>query len=268
MKFSIITPSYNQGQFIEDSLESVWKQIDPNGKYWIEHIVIDGSSTDQTLEILDRWALTRKAEFYEFQYISEPDEGMTDAINKGFLRATGDWLMWLNTDDYLLAGSLMKLPPVISKFHNAGIVYGDCLFVDKNKRTLREKKELAFDFSMLLFYGCFIQSTACFIKRSLIDQGHLLDLSYKVTMDYDYYLRLAQAGANFVHIPEILAAFRWHGQNLSAVQSTLRRQERFRAQSAALARQGRQWLAEPVLLRGLFRWQQFVRVIQRIFGNR
>lgn len=267
LKFSIITPSFNQGHFIRDCLESVFSQIDVSDGHAVEHIVVDGGSTDDTVRILEKWKADRKRESYEFTFLSESDDGMTDAINKGFRMASGDWLAWLNTDDYLLAGALKKVG-AFPDASAADVLYGDCLFVDADKRVLREKKELDFDFNMLLFYGCFIQSTACFLRRSLIEQGHLLDPSYKITMDYEYYLRLAQAGARFRHVPETLAAFRWHGNNLSSVQTVKRKQERLRAQFAALERRGTPWLAQATLLEGLFRWQQLIRISQRVLGKR
>lgn len=267
LKFSIITPSFNQGHFIRDSLESVFSQKNVPSGHSVEHIVVDGGSRDETVATLTAWKAYRRRAGYEFSFLSEPDDGMTSAINKGFRMASGDWVAWLNTDDYFLEGALERVS-AFSGASSADILYGDCLFVDGEKKIIREKKELDFDFNMLLFYGCFIQSTACFIRRSWIERGHLLDPSYKITMDFEYYLRLAQAGAKFRHIPETLAAFRWHGNNLSSVQTVKRKQERLRAQSEALERHGAKWLARPLFLKGLFRWQQLIRTWQRIVGHR
>lgn len=202
MKFSIITPSYNQGRFLADCIESVMNQgVD------FEHIVIDAGSTDETLDVL--------AKHPHLNWVSEPDRGMSDGINKGFQKATGDWLMWLNCDDYLLPGALEKVAAFIKDRPNASVVHGDCLFVREDKSVIRRKLDHDVDENTLLFVGCFIPSTSTFFKRSIIDDGHLLDISYKVCMDWEYYMRLLRLGFQFAYIPQALAGFRWHGNNTS-----------------------------------------------------
>lgn len=112
MKFSIVTPNYNYGRFLRKALESVLAQADAPGAPEIEHIVIDGGSTDDSVQILERWdsfvrgTAAAKESRYSFQFVSEPDEGQTDAINKGLRRATGDIVAWLNADEYYLPGKL------------------------------------------------------------------------------------------------------------------------------------------------------------------
>jgi glycosyltransferase involved in cell wall biosynthesis len=218
MKFSIVTPSFNQGRFIRDCVESVRAQT---GVEW-EHIVTDAGSTDETIPILK--------EYPHLTWISEPDKGMSDGINKGFLRATGDWVMWLNTDDYLLPGALARVAEHAAKDPKADVTYGECLFVDEAKRVLRRRLDHRFDFRVLLFYGCFVQSTATFLRRSIVTAGHLLDIRYKVCMDFEYYLRLSHLGYKFSFLPEALAAFRWHGVNTSTRLVERRLQERVEIQ--------------------------------------
>ena len=150
VKFSIVTPSFNQGRFIRDCIESVRAQTETE---W-EHIVVDAGSTDETLAVL--------REYPHLKWTSEPDQGQSDGINKGFLRATGDWVMWLNADDYLLPGALRKVAGAASRWPEADVLYGECLFVDKDKRLLRRKRDHRFDFGVLVFYGCYIPSTATF----------------------------------------------------------------------------------------------------------
>lgn len=112
MKFSIVTPNYNYGRFLRKALESVLAQADASGAPEIEHIVIDGGSTDDSVQILERWdsfvrgTAAAKESRYSFQFVSEPDNGQTDAINKGLRRATGDIVAWLNADEYYLPGTL------------------------------------------------------------------------------------------------------------------------------------------------------------------
>ncbi len=227
MKFSIVTPSFNQGRFIRDCLESVKTQT---GVEW-EHLVQDAGSTDETLDIFK--------EHPHLDWVSEKDEGMSDGINRGFLKATGDWVMWLNTDDYLLPNALEKVAAFAARHPEADVIYGDCLFVDEQKRTLRRKREHRFDFGILLFYGCYIPSTSTFINRRIINAGHLLEVGYKVCMDFEYYVRLGRLGYHFAYLPEALAAFRWHETNTSSVQLQRRREERLRVQQEHLVLAGR-----------------------------
>jgi glycosyltransferase involved in cell wall biosynthesis len=198
MKFSIITPSYNQGRFIGDCIESVLSQTGVD----FEHIITDAGSTDETLEVL--------AKYPQLKWSSEPDEGMSDGINKGFLQTTGDWVMWLNCDDFLLPGALKKVADFIAANPKADVVHGDCVFIQEDKTAIRRKYDTPVDEWDLLFVGCVIPSTSAFYRREIIDDGHLLDVAYKNCMDLEYYLRLMRLGYNFDYIPEALAHFRWY----------------------------------------------------------
>lgn len=205
VKFSIITPSFNQGRFLRDCIESVRAQQGVEA----EHIVVDACSTDATVAIL--------REYPHLSWVSEPDWGQTDAINKGFLRATGDWVMWLNADDFLLPCALRQVAEFAGPRPQADVIYGDCDFVDATGQTVGQKREGDFSFWMLLFYGTYIPSTATFFHRRILEAGQLLNPSYKVNMDLEYYLRLADSGRQFLHLPEVLGCFRWHSSNVSTV---------------------------------------------------
>jgi glycosyltransferase involved in cell wall biosynthesis len=272
MKFSIITPSFNQGRFILDCLESV--RLQAGGDREIEHLVMDGGSTDETLAVLAEWqkkvSLSGGGQMaksgYTFSFLSEADKGMTDAINKGFRRATGDWLMWLNTDDYLVPKALEKVSGFIRKRGKADVVYGDCHFVAEDRSLLRIKKTGVFSFPVLIFYGCYIQSTACFYRRALVEEGFLLDTDRGICMDFDYYVRLALAGKKFAYLPEVLAGFRWHGNNLSSVQSARRGKERRLVQSIGLEAKGWKWMDHTFILaalKNIFRVYRQVRLVCR-----
>ncbi len=256
--FTVVTPSYNQGRYIRDCIESVLQQKEVT---W-EHIVIDGGSTDDTIEILKQYP--------HLQWISEPDRGMSDAINKGFLRAKGRWVMWLNTDDYLLPGALKKVADFAEAHPEADVIYGYSYFVDESKRILREKCEHKFDFLSLLFVGCYIQSTATFIKRDIIQAGHLLDVEYRAAMDYEYYVRLTLKGYKFIYLPEPLACFRWHGDNLSLRQRSVGRSiaEVFEIRKSALKRLGFGWLAKPPIMECLRQLLRLRRSILRFIEHR
>ncbi len=210
MKFSIVTASFNHGRFIRDCIESVLAQKGIE----FEHIVFDAGSTDETLSILK--------EYPHLDWVSEPDKGMSDAINKGFRKATGDWVMWLNTDDYLLPGALERVARFIEKNPAADVVYGGWNFVDEEKRFVKTMKLFPFDLMMMIHYGPYIGSTACFFRRkTTIAEGHLLDVKFRFCMDGEYYCRLGKAGKRFAYLPEILADFRIHGQNTSMCHNTM-----------------------------------------------
>lgn len=211
---SVITPSLNCGEFLEDALLSV----DSQEGVQVEHIVQDSLSSDNTLEILRRYPKLR------WQW--ESDCGQSDAINRGFLRARGDLLGWLNGDDYYLPGGLKAIAQAAAEHPEADVFYGDCVFVDGEGNIARSKVEHDFDPDILFYVGCYIPSTATFFRRRLIEQGHLLNCDFRVCMDFEYFVRLACAGFRFHYVPRFIAAFRWHQGNISLQQTDRRAFER------------------------------------------
>lgn len=204
MKFSIITPSYNQGRFLHDCIGSVLSQ---KGVEY-EHIVVDACSTDKTREVL--------ASYPHLIWSSEKDEGMSDGINKGFRKASGDWLMWLNCDDFLMPDALVKVADFIRSHPDADVVHGDCQYIEEDKTPIRRKYDTSVDEWDLLFVGCIIPSTSAFYRREIIDAGQLLDVSYKNCMDWEFYLRLVRKGYRFAYVPELLASFRWYEESTTS----------------------------------------------------
>lgn len=206
MKFTIVTPSFNQGRFIADCIESVKQQNYPH-----EHLIFDACSTDETLDVLKRYD-----DDSGLKWVSEPDKGQCDAINKGFTAASGEWVMWLNADDFLLPDALAKVAAFIEQHPEADVVYGGWNFTDVDKRITKTSKVFPFDLGMVVHYGTYIGSTACFYrKKTVIDEGFLLNLKFRFNMDGEYYARLGTAGKRFSYLPEILAGFRVHEQNVS-----------------------------------------------------
>jgi len=203
MDFTIITPSLNYGRFLGDCLRSV---ADQKGVE-LEHLVIDGGSTDDSAEVAAR--------FPHAMFHSGPDQGMSDAINKGFERARGNWVMWLNADDRLKPGALRNVLDCLNG-SSADLVYGDWDLIDTNGTLIRHVKAPKWSRFVHVHHHCYIGSTAAFYRKStVIDAGHRLSTEFRYVMDGEFYIRLSDAGFRFQKIPVTVADFRMHGQNLS-----------------------------------------------------
>lgn len=252
MKFSVVTPNFNQRQFIRDGIESVKARDEVQ----TEHIVIDAGSTDESVTILKGYP--------HLQWTSEPDRGQSDAINRGFRRATGDWLMWLKAGDYLLRGALALVSNYAAKHSEADVIYGDCDYV-RDGVVVHRKREGDFDHNLLLFYGCYIPSTvATYYHRRVVDAVYLLDPDFKVVMDFEYYLRLADAGLKFRHLPAPLACFRWHDNNVSVVHGARRQEERWRVERFYLSRTHRTYLSNISIMQLLMHADRAKRAARRL----
>lgn len=206
MRISIVTPSYNLGKFISTAIESVENQ----DYFDKEHLIFDAKSTDCTIDILNKCE-----HIPHLKWVSEADNGQSDAINKGFKAASGDIVAWLNADDYYLPGTFSKVAEFFQENPKIDILYGDTMYVDQNNKFLRYKKDHRFDFDILFYYGCYIESTSTFFRKRIFDDGHLLNTDYRIAMDYEYYVRLAKLGYKFGYCPEVLGVFRWQGNNAS-----------------------------------------------------
>lgn len=209
VKITVVTPSFNQGAFIERTIESVLSQ---RGAFELEYLVIDGGSTDSTPSILRRYA-------GRLEYLSEPDQGQSDAINKGFARATGEILAWLNSDDLYLPGALDLACRAMHQAH-VRWAFGQCRIIDEQDRQIRRvitayKNRLSRRYSLRrLLTKSFIPQPATFFRRDLLQEVGGLDARYHYAMDYDLWLRFARV-AEPEFLPYDLAAFRWHGGSKS-----------------------------------------------------
>ena len=214
---SIVTPTLNQGRFLERCLESILKQDYVNR----ELIVIDGGSTDETLAII------KKYEGHINYWVSEPDDGQSDAINKGFRRASGELVAWLNADDYYLDNCLNTVASTYQAHPVAPFIFGDGVRVDEGgvqKSLFWEGKKPIFDRRALIYGLNYILQPSCFInRRCLVDINYLNpDLHYG--MDTDLWIRLS-ALAEPVAIPAVLAASREYGETKTSSGSFARIEE-------------------------------------------
>lgn len=201
-KISVITPSFNQGQFLERTIQSVLCQNFPN----LEYIIIDGGSTDNSVEII------KKYDRYLTYWVSEKDKGQSHAINKGFEKATGDILAWINSDDTYVPNALHIVADYFSKNAHVDFLYGDVIFIDEGGNLIKRHKELEFDLVMGLCigFGLIIQQQSAFWSRQIYDKLGGLREDLHFYMDGEYWQRIALVGFNIKHIPCFLACYRLH----------------------------------------------------------
>lgn len=211
IKLSVVTPSFNQARFIERTLESVRRQAT---SFAFEHIVVDGGSTDGTPEILEQHK-------DHIRFVSEPDRGMPDAVNKGIAMARGGIIGWLNSDDLYLPGALQKAADFFYRNPATGWVYGQCRMVDDQDREVRKwitayknRGLRNYSYERLLVEN-FISQPAVFMRREALAAAGPLDLTLPTAMDFDLWLRLGKGGAPGV-IHDYLSAFRVHPDSISA----------------------------------------------------
>jgi glycosyltransferase involved in cell wall biosynthesis len=197
-KISVITPSYNQADYLEETILSVLNQSYPN----LEYILIDGGSTDGSLDII------RKYEDRLAYWVSEHDDGQTAALNKGFRKATGDVVGYLNSDDIYLPDGLARVGAEFRR-PDCHWLSGTCLFFNESGTMHHERRQPP-RFRARWFDHCWISQPAVFWKRSLFAQHGLLDETLHYCMDYDFWMRLLIAGEHCHFLDQPVAAFRWH----------------------------------------------------------
>jgi glycosyltransferase involved in cell wall biosynthesis len=199
-RISIVTPSYNQGNFIEETIRSVLLQ----SYYNLEYIIIDGGSTDKSIDII------KKYEPWLTHWVTEPDRGQAHAINKGFKRATGEIVAWLNSDDVYFPGVLTIVAKLFSQKTTSDILYGDCVFVNKEGKLARKKRANDFDIKSFLGKQA-IPQPSMFIKRSALSQVGYLDEKLNYAFDRKFWL-IAGINPNntLTYVSKIFSKYRLH----------------------------------------------------------
>lgn len=195
IKFSIVTPSYNQGEYIEDTIQSLLNQSYKN----FEHIVIDAKSTDNTLDVLSK--------YNHLNWISESDNGQADAINKGIKLAKGEIFAWLNSDDYYDKETLKLVAEVFDSKPEVNILFGDITYIDKDKNKIDLLSGNSLSYKDLIRCPDIIRQPSMFWRKSLFDEIGLLDEKFHLVMDFDFFLRAAKK-YDFFYLPENLSYFR------------------------------------------------------------
>jgi glycosyltransferase involved in cell wall biosynthesis len=209
-RITVVTASYNQGQFIEAAIRSVLDQGYPN----LEYIIIDGGSSDNTVDIIRRY------EKHLTRWVSEKDDGAAHAIRKGFSRATGTIFAYLNSDDLYLPGSLEAIAEVLSD-PKVDVVYGNMYWINMDGTVIGEQRQTPFMPRGYLYGGSTLQQPATFWRKDLYVRCGGMDPSYRFAFDTDLFVRFALGGAKFKHVNRFLASFRIHPQSKSVNESDL-----------------------------------------------
>ena len=246
--FSIIMPSYNQKNYIIEAIGSVLCQEPP-----IELIVVDGGSMDGTVDVLKHYA----SRYKNLTYVSEPDRGQADAVNKGVKMASGDIIGWLNSDDVYLRGAVSAVRRAFAANPEAEIVYGDELFVNQNGEPIWECPRVSFRYAYLYWCWFNIGNHAAFWRKGLFEKCGGLDTRYHLTLDYDFFLRLCR-NQKPVHIPRYMGA--WRIQNESKSQAS---SDEIHADELSTIRKENGYFDYPSTYRSLMKWRE---KIIRLFG--
>ena len=221
MKISIVTPSYNQAQFLEQTILSVWGQ---EGDFELEHIVMDGGSTDKSIDILLKYDHLYKSNLFQFKcksfkfiWKSRPDKGQSDALNKGFAISSGEFLGWLNSDDLFYDNnSLLKVCRAYDRY-NTDLVVGNVVMIDEYKKTIdhpilinslndREFQEAMKGIGKI----CIIGQPSCFFKRAVWEKLGIDNYYY--CMDWSLWINAYRSGYLFRKIPDYIGCMRQHAE--------------------------------------------------------
>jgi len=223
LAFSIVTPSFNQGEFLAQTIESVLSQA---GDFSIDYQIMDGGSRDDSVEIIRKydnllqsgeWPVACKGITY--RWVSEKDAGQTGAIMKGFDRGSGEILAWLNSDDTYLPGALQAAADAFGATPELGLLYGDAYYCDSAGAVVGKYRTDDFDLDKLVYYNIICQPSAFFRKDAFEAVGGL-DKSLNFAMDFDLWIRLGQRFP-CRHLPQFLSVYRLHESSKTIREETL-----------------------------------------------
>jgi len=203
---SIVTPSFDQARYLEEAIDSVLSQDYPH----LEYIIIDGGSTDGSREIIQKYSS------HLTEWVSEADQGQTDAINKGFARAHGDIFAWLNSDDRYRPGAVSEAVAFLKEHPQVGMVYGDANLIDEAGHIIGKFPAAQTNYRRLRRGYVHIPQQSAFFRGELWRKVGPLDASFYFAMDYDLWVRLAKITPVLYH-PRLWADFRLHGEGKSFI---------------------------------------------------
>lgn len=236
-RITVVTPSYNQAAYLERTILSVLDQNYPN----LEYIIVDGGSTDGSVDII------RKYSDKLAWWVSEPDRGQTDAINKGLRRTTGEWVAWQNSDDIFYPGAFHDMATTAARRPEVGLIIGDMMLVDEHDRPLRDIRYVTPSYNAMRAEGMLIANQAAFWRRGLQEKIGLLDDTFHCSFDYEWFLRLTRHTAS-VHVPRIWGALRLHSETKTSTKAQMFQEENNRILTG---REMPNWLKQLYRLRRL-----------------
>jgi glycosyltransferase involved in cell wall biosynthesis len=212
LTITVVTPSYNQGRYLAETIESVLGQA---GDFYLDYIIVDGGSTDNSVEIIKRYdSLLREGKWsvkcigIHYRWVSEKDNGQTDALMKGFRMADGEILAWLNSDDVYMPGALESVAAFLRENAGTALVYGDAYYCNPAGDIIGRYPTEEFDLNRLAYFN-FICQPSTFFRKEVFETVGGLDGSLRFGMDFDLFVRIVKR-FNCRHLPLYLSGYRLH----------------------------------------------------------